>query len=137
LTPLGYPSVNAQGKLWLPMLATYEGTIKGPQIKGTLRGVDHVTAYITPAGALTSGDFDVTDVVTDSDGETLVAKAHGEGIVLKNGQVPFAQIYTVEADGEGMTTSPRYAALIGSTIYSPGVVNAALTQIKMSWFKAR
>jgi hypothetical protein len=133
LVPLGYPALDEEGRLYCPMLATYSGPVNG-RIKGTLRGTDHVKAYLNPDYTLKAGDFDIIDVVTDEDGQCLVAKATGKGVVLKSGRVPFGQVYTVIESGGGATTGERYRHLLGRQIYSPGFVDADLTTVKMAWY---
>lgn len=134
LVPEGYPAIDEQGRLYCPMLATYSGPTRG-KIKGTLAGTDHVKAYLNPDYTLKAGDFNLVDVVTDEKGETLVATAIGHGVVMKNGEVPFSQTYTVVASAGGATTSKKYRHYIGKTFFCPGLVAADFQSVSMMWLE--
>jgi len=104
----------------------FEGTITGPRVKGTVKGIDYL--HIRADGRC---QLDIKAEITTEDGKKIALAAGGVGI-----PEPGTPIVQLRENATLTTNHPEYAWVNLIQVWAPGTVDLSKGEIRVTGYAA-
>jgi len=104
----------------------FEGTITGPRVKGTVKGIDYL--HIRADGRC---QLDIKAEITTDDGKKIALAAGGVAI-----PEPGSPVFQLRENATLTTNHPEYAWVNPIQVWAPGTVDLSKGEIRVTGYAA-